>query len=98
MKTNSLAAGDFPEIQAFAAKLNEVKFSEFASFSQKQIEELDLVLTVEIPKLMAVRMDWVKSVHVRAICVCCLHYWVCRLVFVRCYRVKRTRRNRSAPK
>jgi Domain of unknown function (DUF5600) len=57
MKTNSLAAGDFPEIQAFAAKLNEVKFSEFASFSQKQIEELDLVLTVEIPKLMAVRID-----------------------------------------
>jgi EH domain-containing protein 1 len=72
MKTNSLAAGDFPEIQAFAAKLNEVKFSEFASFSQKQIEELDLVLTVEIPKLMAVRMDWVKLMNVAAaICVCC---------------------------
>jgi Domain of unknown function (DUF5600) len=54
MKTNGLAAGDFPEIQAFAGKLNEVKFSEFASFSQKQVDELDMVLSVEIPKLMAV--------------------------------------------
>jgi Domain of unknown function (DUF5600) len=71
MKTNSLAAGDFPEIQAFAAKLNEVKFSEFASFSQKQVEELDLVLTVEIPKLMAVRRSWVKFANVAAICIYC---------------------------
>jgi Domain of unknown function (DUF5600) len=71
MKTNSLAAGDFPEIQAFAAKLNEVKFSEFASFSQKQVEELDLVLTVEIPKLMAVRKSWVKSASVAAIGIYC---------------------------
>ena len=55
LKTNNLAAGDFPEIQAFASKLNEVKFSDFASFSQKQIDELDQVLNVEIPKLMAVR-------------------------------------------
>jgi EH domain-containing protein 1 len=71
MKTNSLAAGDFPEIQAFAAKLNEVKFSEFASFSQKQVEELDLVLTVEIPKLMAVRRSWMKFANVAAICIYC---------------------------
>jgi Domain of unknown function (DUF5600) len=55
LKTNNLAAGDFPDIQPFAAKLNEVKFSDFASFSQKQIDELDAVLNIEIPKLMAVR-------------------------------------------
>lgn len=54
MKTNNLAPGDFPEIQSFAAKLNDVKFSEFANFSQRQIDELDMVLNVEIPQLMGV--------------------------------------------
>jgi hypothetical protein len=62
LKTNNLAAGDFPEIQSFAAKLNEVKFSDFASFSQKQIDELDHVLNTEIPSLMAVR-----SIHREAL-------------------------------
>jgi hypothetical protein len=55
LKTHNLAPGDFPEIQSFASKLNDVKFSDFANFSQRQIDELDLVLNVEIPKLMSVR-------------------------------------------
>lgn len=54
LKKHNLAAGDFPEIQSFASKLGEVKFSEFSNFSQKKIDELDQVLNVEIPKLMAV--------------------------------------------
>lgn len=66
MKANNLAAGDFPDIQAFASKLNEVKFSEFASFSQKQIDELDLALSVEIPKLMAVRIYYANKM--RSLC------------------------------
>ena len=56
LKTHNLAPGDFPDIQVFASKLNDVKFSDFASFSQRQIEELDVVLNVEIPKLMGVRL------------------------------------------
>ena len=55
IKTHNLAPGDFPEIQSFATKLNDVKFSDFANFSQRQIDELDMVLNVEIPKLMSVR-------------------------------------------
>jgi hypothetical protein len=55
LKTHNLAPGDFPEIQSFASKLNDVKFSDFANFSQRQIDELDMVLNVEIPKLMSVR-------------------------------------------
>jgi hypothetical protein len=53
MKKYNLAAGDFPEIQSFAAKLSEAKFTEFHTLSPKQIEELDQVLNVQIPELMA---------------------------------------------
>ena len=55
LKTNNLAPGDFPEIQSFANKLTDVKFSDFANFSQRQIDDLDHVLNVEIPNLMSVR-------------------------------------------
>lgn len=57
LKRHNLAAGDFPDIQAFAAKLNEVNFSEFKTFSQSKVDELDNVLNIEIPKLMAVRFS-----------------------------------------
>lgn len=52
LKKYNLAAGDFPDINGFSEKLKESKFSEFASFQQKQIDELDNVLNVDIPKLM----------------------------------------------
>ena len=53
LKKHGLAAGDFPEIHAFAAKLKETKFQEFHSFSPKMIEDLDRVLETEIPQLMS---------------------------------------------
>lgn len=52
LKKYNLAPGDFPDIGKFSEKLKEVKFSEFSTLSVKQIEELDAVLNVEIPKLM----------------------------------------------
>ena len=52
LKKNNLAAGDFPEISSFAAKLKECKFTEFHSLQPKMIEELNTVLNVEIPQLM----------------------------------------------
>lgn len=53
LKKYNLAAGDFPEIHSFAAKLKEVKFQDFAALNMKHIEELDRVLETEIPQLMA---------------------------------------------
>eukprot|EP00977_Amphora_coffeiformis_P007170 scaffold1564_cov174-Amphora_coffeaeformis.AAC.8 len=52
MKKYNLSPGDFPDIQSFSAKLAESKFAEFNTLSTKQIEELDKVLNVDIPKLM----------------------------------------------
>lgn len=52
MKKYNLAPGDFPDIAKFTAKLKEVKFSEFSSLQQSQIEALDNALNVDIPKLM----------------------------------------------
>lgn len=53
LKQYNLAAGDFPEIQSFASKLNETKFWEFSTLSEKQIEGLDQVLNTDLPALMA---------------------------------------------
>lgn len=52
LKKYNLSAGDFPDINQFSEKLKEVKFSEFSTLSAKQIDELDTVLNVDIPKLM----------------------------------------------
>lgn len=52
MKKYNLAPGDFPDITQFSAKLNESKFNEFSAINQKQIDELDSVLSNDIPKLM----------------------------------------------
>lgn len=52
LKKYNLAPGDFPDINRFSEKLKEAKFSEFSTLSTKQIEELDQVLNVDIPKLM----------------------------------------------
>ena len=54
LKKHNLAPGDFPDINAFSAKLTETKFTDFAAFSQKQIDALDQVLNEDIPKLMEV--------------------------------------------
>jgi hypothetical protein len=55
LKKHNLSPGDFPDINGFSAKLADTKFQEFHSFSQKQIDQLDQVLNVDIPKLMEVR-------------------------------------------
>jgi len=52
LKKYNLAPGDFPEINSFSEKLKEIKFTEFSALSTKQMEELDKVLNVDIPKLM----------------------------------------------
>jgi EH domain-containing protein 1 len=67
LKRHSLAAGDFPDIAQFSAKLSESKFSEFNNFNQKYIDQLDAVLNVDIPKLMEVRLKW---------CLARIHHWL----------------------
>ena len=52
LKKYNLAPGDFPDITKFSTKLKEVQFSEFKSISEKQLEELELCLTRDVPKLM----------------------------------------------
>jgi len=52
MKKYNLSPGDFPDINKMSEKLREAKFSEFATLSAKQIDELDHVLNSDIPKLM----------------------------------------------
>eukprot|EP00429_Kryptoperidinium_foliaceum_P006789 CAMPEP_0176020954 /NCGR_PEP_ID=MMETSP0120_2-20121206/10165_1 /TAXON_ID=160619 /ORGANISM="Kryptoperidinium foliaceum, Strain CCMP 1326" /LENGTH=559 /DNA_ID=CAMNT_0017354063 /DNA_START=16 /DNA_END=1692 /DNA_ORIENTATION=- len=52
LKKYNLAPGDFPDITSFSSKLREVKFSEFSTLSQKQIDALDEVLNKDIPALM----------------------------------------------
>jgi EH domain-containing protein 1 len=54
MKKHNLSAGDFPDINKFSEKLNETKFADFATLSEKKLEELDRVLNIDIPKLMEV--------------------------------------------
>lgn len=52
LKKYNLAPGDFPDITSFSSKLREVKFNEFNTLSQKQIDTLDDVLNKDIPALM----------------------------------------------
>lgn len=63
MKKYNLAPGDFPDINSFSEKCRETKFSEFSTLSNKQIEELDTVLNVDIPKLMEVSSFRVLKGH-----------------------------------
>lgn len=52
LKKYNLAPGDFPDITKFSTKLKEVQFSEFKSISEKHLEDLELCLTRDVPKLM----------------------------------------------
>jgi GTPase SAR1 family protein len=52
LKKYNLAPGDFPDITSFSAKLQDTKFAEFSTLSQKQIDALDIVLNNDIPRLM----------------------------------------------
>jgi len=100
LKTHNLAAGDFPDISSFSAKLAETKFNEFHSLSQKQIDALDEALNVDIPKLMEVRFR--RSF----LCVLRVLSYICFLIVAQSFclvdriaslcRVRRTRRKRFA--
>jgi EH domain-containing protein 1 len=52
MKKYNLSPGDFPDIASFSSKLQEVKFAEFSTLKEKQLEDLDRVLNNDIPLLM----------------------------------------------
>lgn len=52
MKKYNLSPGDFPDIASFSSKLQEVKFAEFSTLKEKQLEDLDRVLNNDIPRLM----------------------------------------------
>lgn len=52
LKKYNLSPGDFPDITSFSSKLKDIKFSDFSSLQQAQMEDLDKVLSAAIPKLM----------------------------------------------
>jgi len=52
MKKYNLSPGDFPDLASFSSKLQEVKFAEFSTLKEKQLEDLDRVLNNDIPRLM----------------------------------------------
>jgi len=52
MKKHALAAGDFPEIDRFRTKLQELNFTKFPKLNVKMMESLDKMLSTDIPKLM----------------------------------------------
>jgi len=52
LKKYNLAPGDFPDINKFQQKLNEVKFADFQPLSQTMVDGLDKCLNVEFPRLM----------------------------------------------
>jgi hypothetical protein len=52
MKKFNLAPGDFPDIRDFQDKLAEMEFSKFHSLKQKLIDDVETVLSHDIPRLM----------------------------------------------
>ena len=52
MKKYNLAAGDFPEIDSFRLKLAEMNFAKLPKLNVKLLDQLDDMLTRDIPHLM----------------------------------------------
>jgi EH domain-containing protein 3/EH domain-containing protein 1 len=52
-KQHNLPIGDFPDIERFKQSLKNFNFSEFAKLNTKLIQNMDEVLSVDLPKLMA---------------------------------------------
>ena len=52
LRRNNLAPGDFPDIEDFGLKLREQDFSKFHSLKQKLIDQVDTVLSSDIPRLL----------------------------------------------
>ncbi|CAM9450108.1 unnamed protein product [Ectocarpus sp. 12 AP-2014] len=52
MKQHNLAPGDFPDLEPFRSKLADTNFTKFPKLKVKMLEELDEMLSVDIPRLM----------------------------------------------
>eukprot|EP00903_Cladosiphon_okamuranus_P005964 g5888.t1 len=52
MKQHNLAPGDFPDLEPFRAKLADTNFVKFPKLKVKMLEDLDEMLSVDIPRLM----------------------------------------------
>ncbi|CAM9865836.1 unnamed protein product, partial [Discosporangium mesarthrocarpum] len=52
MKQHNLAPGDFPDLEAFRAKLTDTSFAKFQRLKPKMLDELNEMLTKDIPRLM----------------------------------------------
>mmetsp|Transcript_10070 Transcript_10070/g.14205 ORF Transcript_10070/g.14205 Transcript_10070/m.14205 type:complete len:561 (-) Transcript_10070:92-1774(-) len=52
MKQYNLAPGDFPDLEAFRAKCDELSFAKFPRLKPKMLQDLEEVLSRDIPALM----------------------------------------------
>ena len=52
MRKYNLAAGDFPDIDDFRSKLQEMDFSKFHSLKPRLMDEVEQALTIDIPRLL----------------------------------------------
>ena len=52
MRKYDLAPGDFPDIADFQAKLQEMDFSKFNKLKVKLVEDVEMVLGTDFPRLM----------------------------------------------
>lgn len=52
MKTNNLAPGDFPPIDSFRNKLQDLDFTKFKSLKPKHLQMIEQLLSEDIPRLM----------------------------------------------
>jgi hypothetical protein len=52
MKRYNLAPGDFPDIDIFRGKLAELDFTKFNSLKQRLIDDVEIALSQDLPRLM----------------------------------------------
>eukprot|EP00611_Tribonema_gayanum_P021406 TRINITY_DN4107_c0_g1_i1.p1 TRINITY_DN4107_c0_g1~~TRINITY_DN4107_c0_g1_i1.p1 ORF type:complete len:617 (+),score=239.25 TRINITY_DN4107_c0_g1_i1:132-1853(+) len=52
MKQYNLAPGDFPDLETFRSKCEELSFAKFPKLKPKMLQDLDEVLSQDIPRLM----------------------------------------------
>jgi hypothetical protein len=61
-KERSISLGDFPDPRMMQEKLTQVDFSKFAKVDKKKLDTLELMLSNEIPKLLALIPEEVAGV------------------------------------
>jgi EH domain-containing protein 1 len=60
-KERNLALGDFPDPRMMQEKLEKLDFSKFAKVDKKKMDQLDQMLSVQVPKLLAMVPDEVTA-------------------------------------